>query len=33
MLGRLEFFTIFIGLTRIVTDTPALLAAVTKDRQ
>jgi len=31
MLGRLEFFTIFIGLARIVTDTPALLAAVTKD--
>jgi trk system potassium uptake protein TrkH len=25
MLGRLEFFTIFIGLTKIVTDTPAMV--------
>jgi len=30
VLGRLEFFTIFIGLTRIVTDTPVMLAAASK---
>jgi len=30
MLGRLEFFTIFIGLTRIVTDTPVMLGPASK---
>lgn len=30
VLGRLEFFTIFTGLTRIVADTPAMLAPASK---
>lgn len=30
LLGRLEFFTIFIGLTKIVTDTPIMLAPASK---